>query len=287
MNEISLLSGINVLLEGPAGTGKTYSLGTAVEAFPELKFFVLFTENGLETLLGYFTDKGKPIPPNLHWHVVQRTGTSFANLAASAQMINTYAMDALFKLPDPNRSKHNEFEKCLRVLADFEDQRTGEKFGPVDSWGPDRCICMDSLTGLSGFAMNLVVGMKALKDQRDWGVAQDVIEKLLRQLCDGVRAHFILTAHIERETDLVLGGVKIMTSTLGDKLAPKLAPMFSDVILTERTAAKWTWSTANSMADLKTRNLPIKDGITPDFKQLFDKWLSRGGKFVSTFSNKT
>lgn len=271
----SVLAGVNVLLEGPTGTGKTHSLATIAETGVET--FVLFTESGLESFLGFWTDAKKEIPSNVHWHVLERPQGSFAQLATSAQTINDYAQEALHKMSDPNRSKHNQFVGLLRALADFPDDRTGKRFGSVDSWGPDRCLAIDSLTGINPIAMSLVVGGKPVKSQADWGIAQDQIEKLVRQLCDGCRCHFVLTAHVEREVDQVFGGVKITVATLGRALAPKLPPMFSDVILTQRNGSAFTWSTANPMADLKARNLPIADNIVPGFKQIIDKWKTRGG----------
>jgi len=66
-----------------------------------------------------------------------------------------------------------------------------------------------------------------------------------------------------------------MASTLGVKLAPKIPAMFSDVILTTRQGDKWSWDTANSMADLKTRNLPIKADLPPNFAAIVTKWYAR------------
>jgi hypothetical protein len=125
--------------------------------------------------------------------------------------------------------------------------------------------------------MSLVVGGKPVKSQADWGIAMDQIEKLVRQLTDGCKCHFVLTAHVEREVDLVFGGVRVTVSTLGRALAPKIPPMFSDVILTYREGTKFLWSTANPQADLKARNLPLADGMPPTFKPIIDKWKSRGG----------
>jgi hypothetical protein len=280
MNEPSLLPGVNVLLEGPAGTGKTFALGSLADSGVEL--FCLFTESGMETLLGYWTDKGKPIPDNVHWHVLPRPAANFTTMAEAALKINTMQQESLHKMQDPDRAKHSQFVGLLRALADFPDDRTGKKYGPVDSWGPDRCLAMDSLTGINPVAMSLVVGGKPVKSQADWGIAMDQIEKLVRQLTDGCKCHFVLTAHVEREIDQVFGGVKITVSTLGRALAPKIPPMFSDVILAQREGTKFVWSTANAQADLKARNLPIAEGITPDFKQIILKWQSRGGKLSST-----
>lgn len=280
----SLLAGVNVLVEGATGTGKTYSLGTIADAGVEL--FLLFTESGLETSLGYWTDRGLEVPSNVYWHVLQRPQGSFDILAASAKSINEMPQEALHKMQDPNRSKHNQFISLLRAFSNFTDDRTGKEFGAVDSWGPNRCLAMDSLTGINPIAMSLVVGNKPVKSQPDWGIAQDQIEKLLRQLTDGCRCHFVLTAHVEREVDQVFGGVKITVSTLGRALAPKIPPMFSDVILSYREATKFFWSTANPQADLKARNLPLADGLTPTFKPIFDKWISRGGRLSARVAKK-
>ncbi len=96
-------------------------------------------------------------------------------------------------------------------------------------------------------------------------------------LCDNCKCHFVLIAHVERETDAVLGGVKIMVSALGSKLAPKIPPMFSDVILTVREGSKWMWDTGSALADVKTRNLVVGQGLPADFRPIIEKWKSRGG----------
>jgi hypothetical protein len=186
-------------------------------------------------------------------------------------------LDSLAKMSDPKRSNHNQFIKLLEALNDFPDDRTNTKFGCVDTWLPNRAIVMDGMAGLSRAAMSLVVGGKPVKNQSDWGIAMDTVERILRMLTDNCRCMFILIGHVERETDAVLGGVKISLSALGNKLGPKITPMFSDVILTVREGAKFTWSTGSALADTKTRNLPIAEGISPDFGLIVKKWISRGG----------
>jgi len=271
----SSLPGVNVLLMGPAGTGKTHAIGTMVDAGVEV--FYLALEPGLESLLGYWTDKGKPIPDNLHWHVLEASKASFLDLMDSAKKINTMALDTLAKTQDPNRSKHNQFIQMLEVLNDFPDDRTGQKFGCVDTWTPSRALVVDGMAGLARAAMSLVIGGKPVKNQSDWGIAQDQIEKIVRMWTDNCKCHFVLIAHVEREQDAILGGIKLMVSTLGKALAPKLPPMFSDVILTVREGAKFTWDTGNGQADVKTRNLAIQAGLSPDFGPIINKWKSRGG----------
>lgn len=271
----SLLPGVNVLLMGPAGTGKTYSLGTLADAGVEV--FYLGLEPGLESLLAYWTDKGKEVPPNVHWHTMEAPKASFSELMDSANKINTMQLDTLSKMQDPHRTKHNQFIKMLEALNDFPDDRTGDKFGCVDTWSCSRALVVDGMAGLARAAMALVVGGKPVRNQADWGIAQDQVEKIVRMWTDNCRCHFVLIAHVEREQDAILGGIKLMVSTLGKALAPKLPPMFSDVILTERSGANWTWNTGSALADVKTRNLPVQEKLPADFGPIIKKWLSRGG----------
>jgi hypothetical protein len=185
-------------------------------------------------------------------------------------------------MKDMQRHINNPFEQFLRCMVNFTDQRTGEQFGPVDKWGPDKVLVVDGLTGMSDFAMTMVVGKKPVKSQTDWGIAQDALYRTLKTFTDTCKCHFILLAHVEREVDEVQGGTKVTVSTLGKKLPPKIPPMFSDVILSVRTGNKWSWSTANTLCDLKTRNLEVADNIIPDFSLIINKWKSRGGKFTAT-----
>jgi hypothetical protein len=271
----STLAGVNVLLMGPAGAGKTHSIGTLVDAGVEVFYMAL--EPGLESLLGYYTDRGLPVPANLHWHTIAAPSASFADMIDSATKINTMSFESITKMVDPNRNKYNQFIGLLSALNDFPDDRTDKKYGPVNLWGADKALVIDGLSGLNRAAMSLVVGGKPVKNQADWGIAQDQVEKIISLLCNNCPAHFILIAHVERETDQVMGGVKITVSTLGVKLAPKLPPMFSDVILCTRQGDKWTWDTASALADVKTRNLPILATNPPTFAPIMAKWKARGG----------
>lgn len=267
------LPGFNCLLMGPAGTGKTHAIGTLVDAGIEVFYIAL--EPGLESLLGYWVDRGLPVPPNLHWHTVKAPDASFTELLDVATKINTMSLEMLSKLQDTNRSKYNQFRSLYEVLNNFTDQRTGEAFGPVDKFDTSRAVAIDGLTGVNTASMLSVIGGKPVRSMPDWGLAQQQVETLLNKLCNNMRCHFLLLAHVEREKDEVLGGIKLMVSTLGNKLAPKIPALFSDVILTVRQGSKWNWDTANPMADLKTRNLPVSQDIQPSFAQIVKKWQAR------------
>jgi hypothetical protein len=267
------LPGFNVMLLGPSGTGKTFSIRTLVDS--GVTPFCVFTEPGFE-VLGDIPDA------KLHWHYIPPASSDWSSLIDSANKINTLSFESLTRLGDIGKRNYGQFIDLLRVFENFKCQRCEKAFGAVDSWGPDRALVLDSLSGVNIMAMNLVVGSKPVKSQADWGVAMDNLERLVQKLCMDTRCHFILIAHAERETDEVLGGSRIMAATLGRKLAPRLPRFFSDVVLAVKEGDKFTWSTAAAGADLKARNLPIREGIPPDFGQIVKKWQSQGGVLKSS-----
>lgn len=264
--------GFNVLLMGPAGTGKTYAIRTLADA--GLETFVLFLEPGAETLIGAYADEGKPIPPNLHWHFLQSKTTGFGQLAKVADSIGKFDLSGLAKMRDIDRAKNNPIIPFYESLNDFQDQ-TGKKFGSIDSWGTDKVFVIDSLSALNTLVMEMVVGTKPVKDQADWGIAQNHLMSLLHRLTSGCLCHFVLIAHVDREVDQIMGGVKLMPSTLGKAITGQLPRPFSDVILTAREGDKWFWDTASSNADVKTRNLPVSSKLPADFGAIYKKWKSR------------
>ena len=268
------IPGWKVLLEGPTGVGKTWSVHTLVDMGVEVFYLSVGEASGVESLLGYWRDRDQPVPSNLHYCLLESPQAGFKELQAMAEQINRMSYESLAKTVDPNRQKHNHFIMLLTTLSNFVDQNS-ESFGPVDSWDGNRVLVIDALTGVNNAAMSLVVGAKPVRALPDWGVAMQQIENLLRLLADGCECSLVLIAHVEREVDQVLGGVKLTVGTLGQKLAGKIPPMFSEVVLARREGTKFFWSTANAQADLKARSLPISDTLAPYFKPIVEQWRRR------------
>lgn len=273
------LPGVNVMLMGPSGTGKTHAIGTLVDAGLDVFYFAY--EAGSETLVGYFTDRGLPVPPNLHICTVRAPTASFLEMADAVRYVNTLSFEGLIKQVDPSKSKYNQLEQFLRNFNDVTDD-TGKKWGDVQSWDSSKALVIDGLTGLCDSAMKACIGGKFVRDQKDWGLAQNIVEGILRKITSESKYHFVLISHVERETDPNGGGLKLMASALGRALAPKLPVMFSDVVLAKRIGRDFWWDTEDPAADLKTRNLPISGKIPPSFAVIIDKWKSRGGAIDSS-----
>ena len=276
------LIGPKVVLMGLGGTGKTYALGTLVDwaAANGYEVAVLFTENGLETLLGYFRDHGKEPPANLYWHQQTTKPLSLKALMAAADSVGRLSYEALAKSVDSNRGgENNSFWKILGSCSNFIDDRTGKSLGAVDSWtaADKRIFVMDSLTETANAAMKMQIGSRPMAAPGDYGVAQNNLMNFLRLLAQGIVCPFILTAHVDRETDQVTQSTKIMIKAIGKALATEIPTLFSDVIYTTRDADKFYWDTAAYGVDTKTRSLGYRSKIVPDFAQIMDVWKKRSG----------
>jgi len=265
--------GFNVLLFGPSGTGKTYAITTLVET--GLEVFALFLEPGLETIIGAYADTGKPIPDNLHWHYIQPRTQGFGQMLKTSDNIGKFDLSGLTKMRDMDRGKNNPIIDLYTVLNDFPDQRTGKKFGAVDTWTNGVVLVVDSLSALTRMLFEMVIGTKPVKDMADWGLVQNALMAIIHKLTSGCNCNFVLIAHVERDKDEITGGTKLMLSAPGKAITAQIPQPFSDVIYTIREGDKFFWDTANSQADVKTRNLPIQSKLPADFGAIVSKWEAR------------
>lgn len=269
----SPLPGWNMLLMGPTGTGKTYSIRTLVNA--GITPFCVFTEPGFEVL-------GDIPPEKLHWRYIKPADQPWQAMIDNAEKLNALSFKTLAEMAPTDKRNFHQFVDLLGALNNYKCDRDGKSYGDVCTWNTDRALVIDGLSGVSIMAMRLWVGSKSLLNQGDWGVAMTNLESFVQKLCMDTQCNLVLIAHSERELDEVSGGSKIMVSTLGRKLAPKIPRYFSDVVMAVRDGNKFSWSTAVSGADLKARNLPIADGISPDFTPVVQSWKSRGGLILET-----
>ena len=260
------IPGPKVLLLGETGTGKTHSIRTLLET--GVTPFIIFTEPGMETL-GEDLDR-------CHWTYIPPAQVGWEGLSSIAKTINMLDYDGIAKMRDANKTRYDEFLKIIATCNNFVDQN-GESFGDVMTWGTDRALVIDSLSGLNDMASQLTVGGKPVKGLQDWQVAQNMLKLLVDKLTTGLTCTYVLMAHIAREKDEITGGTTLMVSTLGQKLAPELPKYFSDVIHATRTGEKFSWSTATSNMAVKARNVKISNELSPSFAPLIETWKKAGG----------
>ena len=252
----------NVLLLGPIGTGKTFSTRTLIDCGLEL--FYLATEPGIETVMGDLPED------KVHWHYVPPAKTNWETLIKNAELVNKMSMSDLVGMKPINRHEFQQFIEILSTLSNFKDDRTGKEFGAVETWGPERALIIDGLSGISTMAMDLVVGAKPVPSQPEWGAAQKQILRLIRTLTGDLNCSFVLISHAEREVNPLTGATHLTVSTLGKAISPDIPKVFDEVIYTRRDVNKFYWSVIQDGVDLKTRTLPFKDDLAPSFVQLFE-----------------
>jgi hypothetical protein len=268
----SPLPGIKVLGFGDIGTGKTTMIKSLISA--GLTPMCIFTEPGQEMVADVPADK-------LHWMYIRPLNPDLKTLMDSSKRVGQMNPDQLQKANDMNRDKENQFYPILSALAKFKCQRTGQDFGNVSTWGTDKCLVMDSLSGITIAAEKNAVGEKYAKTQPEFQIAMKLIENFVNQLAVGFYCHVYLTAHPEREMDEVNQAIRIYPSTLGRKLAPLLGRNFSDVIYTEMwmdgANPRWGMSTVHAQAAVKTRNWPHAARQPLSFVPAVETWKKRGG----------
>lgn len=260
------IAGLKAALIGEAGTGKTHALHTLIDA--GLEVFALLTEPCMDVIADIPKEK-------LHWHYLSPSTASWTAMEDSARKINTMAFKALTELPHVNRGEHAEYLQLMSLCDNFIDQRTGKSYGSVDSFTTNQVLWIDSWSGISYMAMNLIAGSKPVRHPGDYGVSMDNLERFAIRLTQNLWCHVVIVCHPAREKDELTGGTATMIDTLGQKLAPKLPKLFTDIINTTRTESKFYWSTITPNMTLKARNLAWDDNIPPTFEPLIENWRER------------
>lgn len=276
MSELKL-AGPKELLLGPAGTGKSYSIGTLVDwcQVHDFTVHVLFTENSLETLLGYWADVEKPIPSCLRWHVVPSPTLPLSALVQGAKDAGMMSYDQLTRLIDPNRSKNNPWEKFVRILTDVPDDRTKKTFGNIGEWTNRQFLAVDSMTEAAAACFSMVVGNKPTSSQPEYLVAQNNFINWVRFITQSLQCGLVMTGHPRRQLNEVTGVTTIQVSAIGKALGDDIPRYFSEVIWCKNEPDGWWWDTAAFGVDTKKRYLPKASKIKPDFAQVMDLWLKR------------
>jgi hypothetical protein len=268
-----------VLNMGAPGSGKTDSLATLLAS--GLKVFVICTEpDGMASLLDSCERRRIPID-NLHWITCAPTSAGWAAMRDMAKTIGTMGYEDITKIKHGVGKEHTRLAamRFLDACENFICERTGQNFGDVTQLNDDCALVIDSLSGLNMISMMAAQGYKPAAHQGEWGVAMNFIEQLILKLCSDRKAFFIMNSHVEKETNEITGASQIMPSTLGRKVAPKLPRFFSEVVYSKRTVQgttpAFTWSTADSAADLKNRTLPMSTALLQDYKPVVEGYRKR------------
>jgi hypothetical protein len=241
-----------------------------------LRLRMLATESSAPNRVLEEAAKRKIAPDLFDWSYVSPSPTSWDSLLQSAKIVNTMSLKDIADMRTGiAKPDGKQWIKLIESIASFRSERTGETLGDATEWGPDCCFAIDGLTGVSTMSRNLTVGLKPNPAPGEWGVMQSNILELMRKLASDCKCFFMLIAHVERETSELTGMSNITVSTLGAKLAPKLPPLFTNVVYAKRLHDKFFWSTADSGVDTKSGDLPLSDSLPPDFSSIVESYRRR------------
>mgnify|MGYP003575022718 CR=1 FL=1 len=272
----AIVRGPKVILMGAPGTGKTDAIRTLIEA--GLKVVAVFSEPGMEVLID--ERRGRKVytcADGLHWRYHPVATPDWSDLATIAKLMNMYSYKQLSEQAPLGREKYTAFMDIIATMGNFKCERCGKVLGPIDRLEPyhEWAIVQDSLSSLSLACLYGLVGNKPGIHEGEWGVAMGNMERLCNKFAYDVPSMMVMTAHIEPEPDPTSGGTRMMVSTLGKKLAPKIPRAWSDVILAIRQGGEFKWSTTDMQAFLKTRNFDFSNSINPSFVPLVQEWHKR------------
>jgi hypothetical protein len=159
--------------------------------------------------------------------------------------------------------------------------RTGESFGNIAGFDDTWAIAVDSLTGVNQMVSQHVKGHRPTMTQPEYGVCQEHIKDFLG-LWTSLRATFVLTAHVSRETNEVTGQERLTASTIGQALTPEIPPYFSEIVKTYVIGEEYAWSTLDPAIDVKHRALPRENKIPPTFVPIIEAYRRRKAEAEAT-----
>lgn len=257
----------STLLMGAAGSGKTTSIATLLAAGKEV--FLLATERAsINRVLLRCKELNIPTE-KFRYHYLSPKRTGFSALIDASTMLKNWGVDEIAKKAAANRA-NDSFNTLMQCFIDFPDDATGQKFGDVTTWGAERALVVDSLTGLNSMARQMVVGTKPNPHPGEWGAMQQMVLATIEELINNCYCYLVVIAHIERNYDETTGLRSITVSVPGQKLAPKILPIFTNVILAARDGQKFRWSTIEESHDLKAGDLTFSRDLAPTFQLVID-----------------
>lgn len=206
-----------LLFVGDSGSGKTGALASLASAGYKIR--ILDLDNGVDVLSDLLSSGryAKDAKENVEYVTITET---MKNIGGKLIPV-----------------KASVWPRTTSMLSDWVDGTT--KLGSITEWDSNAVLVIDSLSMLSDAALAYILSMNGRLGQHphqaDWGLAQALIENLLRMLYDvSVKCNVIINCHVKPMGDDT-GPDKFYPNTLGKALPPKVGRYFNTVLLAQTT----------------------------------------------------
>lgn len=204
-----------LLFVGDSGSGKTGALASLAAAGYKIR--ILDLDNGVDVLRDLLTSS--KYPKDAVGNV------DYVTITEPMKNVGGKLIPA----------KASVWQRTVGMLGDWKDGDTS--LGAITTWDSKSVLVIDSLTMLSDAALSYILAMNGRLGQHphqsDWGLAQVLVENLLRMLYDeSVKCNVIINCHIKPMGD-ESGPERYYPNTLGKALPPKVGRYFNTVLLAQ------------------------------------------------------
>lgn len=269
-----------VLVVGEQGSGKSTLLAALVRDLGQ-ELFVLDYDDGLDNLRS-------TLPSELHHKV------HFETLRDSI----TWSGDGIPMV----KGKPTAFIRTTALLRSWKDSETGEDFGPVETWGPERTLVIDSGTFMGKAAMNYTKWINKRNGKqtvlKDWGNAMDREMSVLEMLTgDGVKCNVVIIYHLkhlrvskyegeraeereDKEKEEILT-YEMFPSALGQTAPKNLGAMFNVVVQAKRKGHGA--GTRYVVSTVPDKNVSVKVPLSESMRKSLPAELSNSSGLADIF----
>lgn len=248
-----------LLFVGDSGSGKTGALASLADAGYKIR--ILDLDNGVDVLRDLLTSG--------RYKKDAVTNVDYVTITEPMKNVGGKLIPA----------KASVWQRTTSMLGDWKDGDTN--LGAITTWDSNTVLVIDSLTMLSDAALSYILAMNGRLGQHphqaDWGLAQVLVENLLRMLYDeSVKCNVIINCHIKPMGD-DNGPERYYPNTLGKALPPKVGRYFNTVLLAQSsgrgaslkrqifTTSQGTIECKNTAPSKVAQSYPLESGLADYF----------------------
>lgn len=265
----------NILLYGLGCSGKSYALATLLK-IPGLKLRMLATDRnairGLET--GIRDYKINLVEGQLIVNIVKARQSSsiFKKAAVNHQKyLELGGAEAMaVKIERKDRLNYKHFLDIQMGLAEFVGidyfTKAETNCGNIGDWDETNVLAIDGLTAINNALWDETKATRVDPIQSDYMAIQVKLNTLINNLTQHTECSVILPAHAKKAVEDVTGIERISPDVPGNALAGRLLGYFDNGIYAHSDSkGNFFWAGKKLNVETAARDLPAKDGLTPDF----------------------